>query len=268
MTISLPYAPTAMNSSLTETAWPNQSPAAPSDAVSFAEADVLLHPVSGSVNTYAAPTPSPFSFPGAPTSTVLPLAETEYPNRSPDAPSDAVNFTEAEVSAQPVLGFVKTYAMPAPPPPGVPTTMVSPGYGNGMSESAARCAVGGRQFCRSGYISPSGVRPGIYVCRACARRADNDSGSVCGDRVSVPSVGRRIRYRQFGDAGDAVLTVPSVFGPNEHVRRARVVPALLCRARRPRSYLRPRLPRSRTCRRGRPRPRPARPFCSPIRCFA
>ena len=126
MTISLPYAPTAMNSSLTDTACPNQSPAAPSDAVSFAEADVLLHPVSGSVNTYAAPNPSPFSFPGAPTSTVLPLAETEYPNRSPDAPSDAVSFAEADVSAQPVSGFVKTYATPAPPPPGVPTTMVSP----------------------------------------------------------------------------------------------------------------------------------------------
>ena len=93
-----------------------------------------------------------------------------------------------------------------------------------MSESAARCAVGGRQFCRDRHLGPSHVRPGIYVCRACARRADNDSGSVCGDRVSVPSVGRRIRYRQFGDAGDTVLTVPSVFGPYEHVRRARVVP--------------------------------------------
>ena len=59
-----------------EMAYPNLSPAAPSDAVSFTESDVSAHPASGMVKTYAAPGTSPFSPPGAPTTTLSPAMAT------------------------------------------------------------------------------------------------------------------------------------------------------------------------------------------------
>ena len=84
-------APTTAVSPLTETEFPNQAEDAASEAVSFCSStqSVPLY-----LNTYADPhlRPAVHSSPGAPTTAVSPLTDTEYPNRSLSAPSDAVSF--------------------------------------------------------------------------------------------------------------------------------------------------------------------------------
>ena len=80
------------------------------------------------VNTYTEPGSSPL----APIAMVLPswLADTDDPNASLAAPSDAVSLTVPAAVAQPASGFVNTYAAPAPVAPaslpGAPTTMALP----------------------------------------------------------------------------------------------------------------------------------------------
>ena len=111
----MPDAPTATlpPSALTDTGLPNRSLAVPSAAVSFADVDAAVHPLDGLVNTYAAPLsptlPSPLA---DPTTIVLPspLTDTESPNHSPSAPSDAVSLALVVVADDdhPVAGLVNT----------------------------------------------------------------------------------------------------------------------------------------------------------------
>ena len=107
--LSLPSAPTAIlpPSALTDTDLPNKSPADASDAVSFADTADAAHPVAGLVNTYAAPLSPPRP---APSTIVLPspLTDTDSPNQSPSAPSDAVSLADEADAVHPVAGLVNT----------------------------------------------------------------------------------------------------------------------------------------------------------------
>ena len=88
--------------------------------VNLVVVDVATHPADGMVNTYTEPGESP----RAPTAIVPPswLADTDAPNSSSAAPSDAVSLTPADDVAHgrridPLLGLLNKYAAPASSPP-------------------------------------------------------------------------------------------------------------------------------------------------------
>ena len=63
-------------------------------------------PEAGRLKTYTAPSFAAF---GAPTAIVSPAIETEYPNQSKEAPSDAVSFAVSDKAPpQPDAGFTNT----------------------------------------------------------------------------------------------------------------------------------------------------------------
>src|SRR5258708_3013394 len=79
----------------------------PSDGFNLAVSVMFVQPLLGSTNTYTSPCGTPLTFlNGAPTTTVLPLMATAWPNESPAAPSDAVSCAaKVDVVLQPVTGF-------------------------------------------------------------------------------------------------------------------------------------------------------------------
>ncbi len=83
------YAPATTVSPETDTDWPNLSPAAPSEARSFCS---WVQVVPERTNTYAEPVPPLTKLVGAPSTTVFPDTDTEVPNHSSGAPSEAVSF--------------------------------------------------------------------------------------------------------------------------------------------------------------------------------
>ena len=95
---------------LADTEVPNVSPTAPSEAVSLAVWIWSAQPLAGFTKTYAAPGPVFAS--RAPATTVLPLMDTEEPNWSRAAPSEAVSLAVSVMFPQPLAGFTKTYAVP------------------------------------------------------------------------------------------------------------------------------------------------------------
>ena len=109
---------------------PSASPAAPSEAVSFAVCVPFAQPPPGSTNTYAAPCPPfpPIAASGAPATAVPPDTATEAPSSSPAAPSEAVSFAVCVPVDQPPPGSANTYAAPRPPlaSTGAPATTVAP----------------------------------------------------------------------------------------------------------------------------------------------
>ena len=69
------------------------------------------HPVAGLVNTYVDPESAPLSSSVRDPTAIVPpsaLTDTEFPNRSPAAPSDAVSLADVDVAAHPAAGLVNT----------------------------------------------------------------------------------------------------------------------------------------------------------------
>src|ERR1700722_3248873 len=97
-----------------ETAKPNRSEAAPSDAVSSAVSVMSVQPDVGSTNTYAAPWSAfgPICLCAALATSVSPEIETDEPRKSRVAPSEAVNSAVWVAFFQPEAGFTNTYAAP------------------------------------------------------------------------------------------------------------------------------------------------------------
>ena len=94
-----------------ETALPNTSSAAASEAVNFASSfREPAQPPLGFTKTYAEPDLAPPSLsPRAPTMTVFPEIETDPPKRTSVAPSEAVSLASC---VQVVPLFTKIYAEP------------------------------------------------------------------------------------------------------------------------------------------------------------
>ena len=139
---SCPSAPTAMMSPSTATEIPNLSPWPRAGAVSLAVCVALTQPVSGLVNTYAAPEASTvlafwsgLSCSYAPATTVSPSTATDRANQSSAAPSEAVSLAVCVALTQPPTGLTNTYAAPTSATtlplmvrssPYAPTSAVSP----------------------------------------------------------------------------------------------------------------------------------------------
>src|SRR5579863_4283982 len=104
----VPFAPGTPDTNvlpLTATDKPNWSEACSPEAVILSVPALLVHPLAGFTNTYAAPRPCPRGHSGAPASTVLPLMDTETPNSSRMCASAAVSSAlKLDVDVQPPGG--------------------------------------------------------------------------------------------------------------------------------------------------------------------
>ena len=149
-----------------ETERPNWLPAAPSEARSFWLS--VQAPVAGSrANTYAAPESTPLSsLKVAPTIAVLPLMETEAPNSSPAAPSEAKSFW---LSVQTPVAGSRTYTYTAPESAPLsslkraPTITVSPLMETGRPNLSPAAPSEARIFWYSVQTPVAGSRVNIYA---------------------------------------------------------------------------------------------------------